>query len=33
LSKAIENEDFEEAAQVRDEIKQTTARMANPATA
>jgi protein arginine kinase activator len=33
LSKAIENEDFEEAAQVRDEIKQTTARMANPAAA
>ena len=33
LSKAIEEEDFEEAAILRDEIKQTTARLANsPAT-
>jgi len=32
LSKAIEQEDFEEAAILRDEIKQTTARMSNPAT-
>src|SRR5215470_14378739 len=31
LSKAIEQEDFEEAAILRDEIKQTTARMSNPA--
>src|SRR5256885_16988462 len=29
LSKAIEDEDFEEAAILRDEIKQTTARLAN----
>ncbi len=33
LSKAIEREDFEEAALVRDEIKQTTARAATPTTA
>jgi protein arginine kinase activator len=32
LSKAIEAEDFEEAAILRDEIKQVTARAANPAT-
>lgn len=31
LTKAIEQEDFEEAAILRDEIKQTTARMSNPA--
>src|SRR6266704_1626598 len=30
LSKAIDDEDFEEAAILRDEIKQTTARLANP---
>jgi len=32
LSKAIEDEDFEEAAILRDEIKQTTARLTNAAT-
>jgi protein arginine kinase activator len=32
LAKAIEEEDFEEAAILRDEIKQTTARMSAPAT-
>jgi protein arginine kinase activator len=31
LSKAIEEEDFEEAAILRDEIKQTTARLTNSA--
>ena len=31
LTKAIEEEDFEEAAILRDEIKQTTARASNPA--
>ena len=31
LTKAIEDEDFEEAAILRDEIKQTTARLANAA--
>ena len=30
LTKAIEEEDFEEAAILRDEIKQTTARATNP---
>ncbi|MBC8095719.1 MAG: UvrB/UvrC motif-containing protein [Akkermansiaceae bacterium] len=29
LSKAIENEDFEQAAQLRDEIKQTSAKLSN----
>jgi protein arginine kinase activator len=33
LSKAIEREDFEEAAILRDEIKQTTARASSPTTA
>ncbi len=32
LSKAIENEDFEQAAQLRDEIKQTSAKLSNIAT-
>jgi len=32
LAKAIEQEDFEEAAILRDEIKQTTARLASPTT-
>jgi protein arginine kinase activator len=32
LNKAIDREDFEEAAILRDEIKQTTARASNPAT-
>jgi protein arginine kinase activator len=32
LSKAIEREDFEEAAILRDEIKQTTARASSPTT-
>jgi protein arginine kinase activator len=31
LSKAIESEDFEEAAILRDEIKQTSARLSSPA--
>jgi len=31
LTKAVEDEDFEEAAILRDEIKQTTARLANAA--
>jgi protein arginine kinase activator len=33
LSKAIEEEDFEEAAILRDEIKQTSARLTNTAAA
>jgi protein arginine kinase activator len=32
LTKAIESEDFEEAAILRDEIKQTSARLSSPAT-
>jgi protein arginine kinase activator len=32
LNKAIDREDFEEAAILRDEIKQTSARASNPAT-
>jgi len=32
LSKAVEDEDFERAAQLRDEIRQTRARLSNPVT-